>query len=193
MSSVYSRGLEAILLTGGASRRMGSDKACLLLEEGPLGERIAKRLATRAQPVTVLGRQPIAGFEFLQDSTDYSGPLSALSRFTPTCEYVFIASCDLVRFEAEIVDELLVRVGTKDAALPVLNGREQPLCALYRSSALGELRQLVVAQETRMMAWISRLGVVRIDAADLPHGIACTNVNTRAEFESAMIDDQQSH
>ena len=170
---------------------MGSDKACLLLEGQPLGERIAKRLATRAQPVTVLGRQPIAGFEFLQDSTEYSGPLSALSRFTPTCEYVFIASCDLVRFEAEIIDELLGRICNRDVALPVLNGREQPLCALYRSSALEAVGKLVVTGETRMMAWISRLGVVRIDATDLPHGLACTNVNTRAQFESARIDNQQ--
>jgi molybdopterin-guanine dinucleotide biosynthesis protein A len=180
--------LEAVLLTGGASRRMGKDKASLTIDGEPLGLRIAKLLATRAERVTVLGRTPIAGFEFLCDDSEFAGPLVALSRFRPSCEFVFVASCDLVRFEPELIDELLDRLGDRQAAIPVLGGRDQPLCALYAASALDLLASLVASGETRIMTWISNIDAVKIAADELSHGLACTNVNRPADLETIVLD-----
>ena len=91
--------IEAILLTGGASRRMGVDKAALTVGGMPLGEKIARELAKTCDRVTVLGKHPIPGLEFLADEGDYEGPLLALSRFKPTRQHVFVASCDLPLFD----------------------------------------------------------------------------------------------
>ena len=176
--------IEAVLLTGGASLRMGTDKASLIVEGEPLGRRIATRLSSRVERLTVLGRAPLPGYDFLEDAQDYAGPLKALSRFRPSAEFVFLASCDLVRFEAELVDELRSLIGAHQAAVPVLDEREQPLCALYRASAFDLLVDLERAGKARLMAWVDAIDTLRVDSRQLPHGAACTNVNTRAELES---------
>ncbi len=176
--------IEAVLLTGGASRRMGTDKASLIVDGEPLGLRIANRLSTRVERLTVLGRVPLPGYDFLEDAQEYAGPLKALSRFRISAEFVFLASCDLVRFEAELVDELRSVIGPHQAAIPVLDEREQPLCALYRASAFDHLADIERAGQSRMMAWVDAIDTLRIDSRQLPHGAACANVNTRSDLES---------
>jgi molybdopterin-guanine dinucleotide biosynthesis protein A len=174
--------LEGALLTGGASRRMGADKASILLNGEPMAVRVAKALAERCEKVTILGRVPIEGFAFIQDEEEYAGPLFALSRFQPTADLVFLASCDLVCFGARLVDDLLTRLGDRAAVIPVHDGKAQPLCALYRAEALARLQEMVLAGERRMMAWVASIDALEVAATDLPHGRACRSVNTVEEL-----------
>src|SRR4051812_28771963 len=95
--------LEAVLLTGGASRRVGEDKAKLLVEGEPLARRISRLLIDSAIPVTVLGGEPLPDCEFLADEEAFRGPLAAISRFIPSREYVFVCSCDVPGFSPELI------------------------------------------------------------------------------------------
>jgi molybdenum cofactor guanylyltransferase len=149
--------VEAVLLTGGASSRMGRDKAKLLIEGEPLGERIARLLAQSGLRVTVCGREPLGEHPFILDDQEFAGPLAALSRFKPICEFVFVASCDLPGFDPLVVDVLLSQIGDHDAALPVSEGRMQPLCGLYRERSFDLVKKLVAGGERRLMRWIERL------------------------------------
>jgi molybdenum cofactor guanylyltransferase len=187
LGTVQAVEIEGILLTGGASRRMGHDKAALLIEGVPLAERIASELAKRAAPVTVLGRESIAGFGFLADSGEYQGPLVALSRFVATKPFVFVAACDLPAFDAGVVDVLGERIGEYDAAIPEVEGRLQPLCALYRAEALRAIPELVAAGERRIMRWMDGLRIVSVPAQELPSLLAATSVNTPDELR-AIVD-----
>lgn len=174
--------IEGVLMTGGASRRMGTDKASIVVAGEPMAVRVARALAQRCAPVTVLGRAPLEGFEFLADEEEFAGPLAALSRFRPTRELFFLASCDLVEFQPDLIDELFGRLGDHAAAIPSLEGREQPLCALYRAEALTRLRALAMAGERRVMAWVGSIDALRVPSEDLPHGGACRSVNTKMEL-----------
>lgn len=175
--------IEAVLLTGGASRRMGTDKASLLVEGEPIGQRIARELAKACVRVTVLGREPLPGLEFLPDAVEYDGPLSALARFKPREPLVFVASCDLPRFQGEIVRELAERLGEHDAAVPIWEGRLQPLCALYRYTAFQALGARLEAGDRRLMSWVSQCDCLEIEASELRHGMATHHANTPEEFE----------
>jgi molybdopterin-guanine dinucleotide biosynthesis protein A len=174
------KSVEAVLLTGGASSRMGLDKASIEVDGQPLGARIAAELAKRAAKVTILGREPIEPYAFQIDEDPLQGPLAALGRFKPSHEFVFVASCDLPRFRAEVVDDLAALIGDLDAAIPVLLGRAQPLCALYRARAFTSARKLSREGERRVMAWIRGLEVV--EASAFPSLEACANVNTPEEL-----------
>lgn len=153
--------IEAVLLTGGASRRMGTDKSLLEVAGKPLAERIAKELSAKNLAVTVLGREPIEGFGFLPDSVDYAGPLEALSRFGPSAELIAVLACDLPRLDGSVImkfaDELDEEV---DAIVPVVNGKRQPLCSIYRHRAWG---RMPAEGKRSMMAWLDQLQVRELD------------------------------
>jgi molybdenum cofactor guanylyltransferase len=178
--------IEAVLLTGGASRRMGQDKAKIVVEGEPLAARIARLIAPEVARVTVLGREPVEGYVFLPDEEAYLGPLVALARFRPSAPLVFVSSCDLPRFDARVIPLLRERMGEDDAALVSWQDRPQPLCALYRASCWAILDELAQRGERRMMAWLDRLRWTLVDeraleAAGLPPELA-RNVNRPEDF-----------
>lgn len=157
--------IECLLLTGGQSRRMGSDKAALEIVGVPMAARIAALLAGAGFSVTILGREPIPGFSFQADVGAFEGPLSALARFEPKSELIFVAACDMPFFRAEIVAALgafLEANSSIDAAMPMREGRRQPLCALYRRGAWTALRQTHREGHRSLMAWLDRIKVAEV-------------------------------
>lgn len=180
--------IEAVILTGGASRRMGSDKATLEVDSVSMALRTARKLEELKIPVTVLGRTPLEGFGFIADQKDFQGPMVALSAFSPSRQWVFVASCDMPRFEASIV-RVLANLATStdaDALIPSIEGRLQPLLGLYRDEAFASLSKGMRS----MMAWLNTLKVVA-----LPLEKSCLNVrhyvsaNTPEELARILADD----
>lgn len=182
--------VEAVLLTGGASRRMGEDKAGIPIDGVPQAQRIADALGALGIPVTILGRAPIPGHGFLPDSDEFAGPLSALARFEPDADAVFVCSCDLPLFDARIVSALLAALGDKDAAVPKVSGFRQPLCALYRSRALALMPNVLSQKGACAMRWLDTLDHVVVGEDELAAvGLdpqCAQGANTREEFERML-------
>ncbi|CAN5405705.1 hypothetical protein BH11ARM2_BH11ARM2_27970 [soil metagenome] len=126
---------EAFLLTGGRSVRMGRDKAVLEIDGEAQAARMVRLLTEAGISTTILGRTQVPGANLLEDDETVKGPLDALRRARPTAETAFVASCDLPRFDARLVEVLQERIGDADAAIPFVDGFRQPLVGLYRSSA----------------------------------------------------------
>ena len=68
-----------ILLTGGRSRRMGVDKATLVLDGETLAVRAGRRLAAACAPTLEVG-DGLSGLPSLREWPPGSGPLAALAR-----------------------------------------------------------------------------------------------------------------
>lgn len=164
------------MLTGGASRRMGQDKARLSINGEVLAGRIARDLQNVCARVTILGKELVEGFEFLADTEEFAGPLVALSRFEPRSEAVFVASCDLPRFDARLVDFFQAVMGENDAVLPVYEDKLQPLCALYRASCWRGMSEVIGEGRKNVMAWLDRLSHNTV----MPDEIAQAGIDRRA-------------
>lgn len=159
--------LEAVLLTGGASRRMGVDKAKLSFLGEPSALRIARELRKAVDSVTVLGPDPLSDCGFLPDSDLHAGPLAALSRFTPACDAVFVCGCDLPLFDHRIIAVAKAQIGLADAAVLEIESRLQPLCALYRSLCFQKLARAREDGTEALMTAIAPLTIVAILERDL--------------------------
>lgn len=153
--------LEAVVLTGGSSRRMGSDKASLVIKGERASDRMVRLLQSIGLETTILGPGGKPDF------TPGAGPLAAISNFSPTADWVFVASCDIPLFDPRLVSLLMSRRNSADAVLPIFEQRIQPLCALYSSKALESASQLVQSGESRVLTWIDTIHVNLIDEADL--------------------------
>lgn len=187
----YSMVVEAVLLTGGASRRMGADKASMVVGETTMSERILAELDRVGVPVTVLGRTPIGSRPFLPDCEEFQGPASALSHFVPSYGCVFVCSCDLPNFNADVVPAFLSLVVGRDAVIPSINGREQYLCALYASNVFARFRQHVTQSGTlSMKRIIAEMNALFVDERVLGKmgfaPSAFVSANTPEELEEAL-------
>lgn len=177
----------SLLLTGGSSRRMGFDKASFLIDGEPLGHRLARLLRASGWEPTVLGQSPIEGFAFKQDSERGAGPLAALREFHPTTDFIFLLSCDVPCFDPVLCEVLLEQLGEESAVIPQLDGRLQPLCALYHRNAW---QILGAVQSNRVLDWIDRLETRTVDKAQIEAlGVrpsAYTSANTPEELEALL-------
>lgn len=152
-----------MLLTGGASTRMGTDKASLVVDGVPLAELVARRLLEAGYAVTVCGLKPIEGCAFIPDAAVHAGPLAALAPFKPRTSFVFVSACDLSCFDARLVAVLRSLIGLCDAAVPTIAGRLQPLAALYSERAFPIASQVYDQGKRSVMAWLDALRVQSVD------------------------------
>ena len=164
---------------------MGADKASLLVQGEPQAARIVRLLAEKGIATTTLGREPVIGASFLPDEEEFAGPVSALRRFRPTADLVFVASCDLPRFDPRLVDTLTERLGEADAAVPFVCGFRQPLCALYRGSLFSRIGEGDCA-----MSLLEGLNVRLVDDEELRSSgidpLSTQGANTPEELQEAL-------
>jgi molybdenum cofactor guanylyltransferase len=131
------------VLTGGASRRMGRDKALLAVAGVPMAVRVARALASGgAAPVVAVGGDVEAlralGLDARADPRQGSGPLGGLlTAFEEvTAPLVVVAACDLARLDGTTVRALVEAIGGADVAVAVTD-RTEPLCAAWRVATAG--------------------------------------------------------
>jgi molybdopterin-guanine dinucleotide biosynthesis protein A len=134
-----------LVLAGGASRRMGHDKARLALGDDTLAASAARRLAAVCAEVAVAdrGRGLVPGVASLPDGPGEgpaAGILGAAAAYP--ARPLLVLACDLPAVPAALLAELACSLQV-DWSVPRWGGRVEPLCALYGPAALEALRRRV--------------------------------------------------
>lgn len=153
--------IHGIVLAGGRSRRMGSDKAALLHPDGrPLARRAVDLLADAGCARVVVSlrhdQEVPPGIESLaeRDGTTIArdpvggsdGPLSGMlasMRLHPAADWLVVA-CDLPRLDKETLRHLVASKQPGDQFVcyrSEFDGLPEPLCALYTAAALPALEE----------------------------------------------------
>ncbi|HTX62654.1 MAG TPA: molybdenum cofactor biosynthesis protein MoaE [Acidimicrobiales bacterium] len=125
-----------ILLTGGSSRRMGTDKATLVVDGASLASRGASALAAVTSLAVEVG-PGTTGLPHVTEEPAGSGPLAAvvagwaeLVRRTGERQPAVVLACDLPWVSPGLVAWLAGRPG-EASVVPVAQGVPQPLCARW--------------------------------------------------------------
>jgi molybdopterin-guanine dinucleotide biosynthesis protein A len=166
------------VLTGGASSRMGTDKAFLEVDGETLAG-VAHRalVAAGACEVMAIGgdleRLRPLGFTVHPDSTPGEGPLGGIldALSAASSDIVVVLACDQPAIDAPLIRDL-VRAMTEDddAAVPVVDAVPQPLTAAYRKRALRALDEAFGAGERspqRALAGLSWRAIEGVDARSI--------------------------
>ncbi|MGA7594355.1 MAG: molybdenum cofactor guanylyltransferase [Gallionella sp.] len=166
----------AIILAGGDSQRMGSDKANLLLGELTLLQRVIAKMQAVFPAVILSVRQPRPEIDLPQVCDDQAGmtpgggPLAGLTAglghiATP---WAFAAACDMPFIEPAMIELLAQYRADYQAVVPVVQGHLQPLAAFYARSGLGTLRaQLAGGGKNSLRAALGQLRVRYVDESAL--------------------------
>ncbi len=196
----------AIILAGGESRRMGHDKASLLLGGRTLLEQVIATMQQVFPCVIVSVRQPRPEIHLLQVCDEPSwqqqasaGPLAGLAAGLAgiTTPWAFAVACDMP-FVAPALAELLGRYRTGyQAVVPVVQGQLQPLAAYYAGSALGVMRALLSSGANySLRAVLEQLQVRYVDESELmqadPQLRSFFDLDTPQDVERALRGDTGS-
>lgn len=136
------------VLAGGRSSRMGRDKALLPVGGVPMAS-IAKgalEVAGAAEVLSVGGDVAALGalgFRAVPDEHPGEGPLAGIltALGNAVTDVVVVLACDLPWAAPSAVATVLAALGDADAAVPVVDGRWEPLHAAYRRAVLPALRR----------------------------------------------------
>jgi molybdopterin-guanine dinucleotide biosynthesis protein A len=138
-----------VVLAGGASRRLGRDKATLDAGGETLAARAARKLSAVCAEVAVAdrGRGLLPGLPFLSDGPG-AGPAAGIlgAAETHPGRPLLVLACDLPAVPVALLAEL-AREGAADWCVPRWEEGIEPLCALYRPRALTALADAVAAGE----------------------------------------------
>lgn len=169
--------LAGVVLTGGASRRMGRDKATLTVpgffDGRTLVEQLVSVVAQRCDPVFVVAAQgqvlPDLPAQVLRDEVPGLGPLPAIglglrAAAHAGAERAFVCAVDMPFVIPELIDQL-AGPSQADVVLPRAD-RDHYLAAVYRTALAETVDALVATGERRVGALVETVEVQRIVLAD---------------------------
>jgi molybdopterin-guanine dinucleotide biosynthesis protein A len=112
----------ALILAGGQSSRMGTDKALLLVNDEPLIAHAAKALASVFDEVLISANQPekytFLSLPILQDPVPDTGPMAGVIAGLRTARHprLAVVACDILTPDLTLLLELLACCPPKDTA-----------------------------------------------------------------------------
>lgn len=188
-----------LLLAGGKSSRMGTNKAMLPLSEEVNIQRIASELSKAFSEVYVVTNSPadygFLNLPMLEDEYEGLGPLAGLHAGLKAArtETVFLSACDMPFIRASLIEEMLDNLNNYDALVPQINGRLHPLFAVYRKSSIPLLVACLEERKLRMMDFLEKMNVKIMKETDFKLYAASNslfpylfyNMNTPLEYEQA--------
>ncbi|MFC7892813.1 NTP transferase domain-containing protein [Streptomyces sp. NPDC057381] len=187
-------GYDAVVLAGGAARRLGgADKPGLRVGGRALLDRVLAACAGARSTVVVAVPRPTARpVTWAHEDPPGGGPLAALAvgLAHTTAEHVVVLSADLPFLAGSTVGRLLSALVASDAdgvLLTDADGRDQPLVAAYRASALR--RELAALTRDRGDG-TGRAGLTGLPLRRLTGALRLTRVpDAVASFDCDTWDD----
>jgi molybdopterin-guanine dinucleotide biosynthesis protein A len=171
------------ILSGGASRRMGQDKALLDFGGQLLILAIAAVLARVSRPVSIIGppdRYSHLGLPVIADLREACGPLAGIETAlaASTQSRNLIVACDMPRLPAGLLERLLAT--ESQCAVPQTpDGRVHPLCAVWDRALLPSVTAALDRGVRKVRDVLDTVETRYIPAEGL------VNTNTPAEWEAA--------
>jgi molybdenum cofactor guanylyltransferase len=191
--------MQGLILAGGQSSRMGTDKALLDIAGQPLLQHIITRMKSlKLSPITVAVADAAREMRYRQALGDFGelesiryahdrfvgcGPIAGLHAGLSSMQeegYVFVLACDMPSVSESLYTRLAAESAVSEAE--VIRTPGQPFHALYHTKAAPKLLQQLEQGELRMMRMLDRLHTELVEPS-LPEEEAFRNLNTQEDYE----------
>lgn len=190
--------MTGVVLCGGISSRMGSDKGLLEIDEKKWVENSAFLLSSLDIPVFIsVNQKQVDSYSrfFTKQSLlidnailHLKGPLLGIMsvHLKIPGEDLFVLACDMIRMKEAVLDRMFreYTAGDADAYVYAIQNNREPLCAIYTSSALEKINELVYTHQLKNFSMRNVLDKLRTEyLAVEPHLTSCfKNVNSPEEL-----------
>ena len=194
LSSVTKKNsVSGIVLAGGASSRLGQDKALIDVAGVPLIERVVLCLRSVVDEVVLVTDRPRA-FAFLDlpmtgDLYPKVGVLGGLHAGLSAirAEYGLVVGCDMPFLNADLLRYMITLADGCDIVLPRLGEYSEPLHAIYSRRCLPCIEQTIEAGRRRILDICASLCVCHVHDAEIavrdPRYLSFFNINDAQDLK----------
>ena len=177
----------AIILAGGDSSRMGTDKSMLPVKGQTMIEHICAQLSPTFTETlisaAVSNKYDFLSFKVILDKMPNQGPLMGIASALQASadELNFITACDIPHIPMYLVHQMLAEAEDADIVVPITdNEKKQPLFAVYRKNALDAINKVLNGPSRKISDVFDHCNVkfLKISTPDL-----FMNLNTKTEYE----------
>jgi molybdopterin-guanine dinucleotide biosynthesis protein A len=163
---INSKKVTGIILSGGKSSRMGTEKGLVKYKGKALIEYSISALRSVCDELVISsGNDCYAylGIPIVSDEIENCGPIGGIyscMKAIPSDIYLVI-SCDVPHITSHLFTELLDILDENEAVVPLDDkGKNQPLVACYSSNCLPVFQKELVEGRLMMMKLLSKLNVI---------------------------------
>lgn len=186
-------GVTGVILAGGESKRMGSNKALLKVDGKRMIEAVYHRMAVLFDEIILVTNYPEI-YDFIPcrkiaDIFPGMGPLGGIHAALKACETprIFVSACDMPTMNPVLVRKLCAEPGFFDAVVPETSDGLEPLHSVYAQSGLDRIEGMLENNERSVLTFLERASteiiplntIARID----PGFSSFRNINTPAEYQ----------
>ena len=190
------RGMDAIVLAGGQSARMGVPKAHLPFRDSTLIETVIAILRPVFRTVYLVGRERdrLSGLDatLLIDDRDDGGPLVGLARGLSASDapWCFAVGCDMPFLSPRVIGRMADAIEDCDVLAASVEGHVQPLHAFYSTACLPAALRLLDEGNTSLRALLNASRVRSVDARGFvdvdPELDSFRDLDTAEEYNAAL-------
>lgn len=185
---------DAVILAGGGSRRMGGfHKGNLKLGELTFTQRLIQQLAPQTNRIYLSCGEntptDVPNCQIVRDEYSDCGPMGGLHASLKRCEsdLLLVAACDTPLLTMEFYRYLCTFLGEHDGVVAVVNGRMQPLAAVYTKRLLPVFEACLREGNYRLRDALAQANICYVELSDQPTLCAMLqNINTPQEYEQLL-------
>ena len=187
--------MDAIVLAGGQSVRMGVPKAHLPFGDSTLIETVVAVLRPLFRTVYVVGRdhEPLTDLAVtaLTDDRDDRGPLVGLARGLSASDasWCFLVGCDMPFLSPQVIGRMASLLDDCDVLAASVEGHVQPLHAFYSTACLPAALRPLDEGDTSLKGLLAACKVRSVDGSDFldlnPELTSFMDLDTEDEYRAA--------
>lgn len=188
--------MNAVILAGGKSSRMGSNKAFLKLESKTFIELQIDLLREIFDEIFISANTP-SEYEYLnlpvfKDIYPDKGPLGGIYTclINSSSLHTFMLACDMPFVEPELIKRLKDLTKEYDVVIPKSERGLEPLHAFYSKNCIGPIKRELDENNLRIISFFPHVNVKIVELDNLTtsdsFNNSIKNLNTRDEYEDII-------
>ncbi|MCC7332354.1 MAG: molybdenum cofactor guanylyltransferase [Flavobacteriales bacterium] len=177
----------AIILAGGKSSRMGTDKGLLLFENKPMVMHLVETVKKITKHILIIAndsRYKSFGIPVYEDLIKNAGPLAGIytGLYHTPFEKNIVLSCDTPLVKVDLLQILIDNCENCQATIPIKDDKTHQLIGIYSKSCLPIIQNEIDKKRLRIKDVLSKIDLKTIDANQI-HFQEFLNFNTPEELK----------
>lgn len=184
--------ITGIILAGGKSSRMGSDKGMIVLNGKKFIEYILSALIPNVNEVIIIANNKnydYLGYKVYEDLIKDCGPLAGIytGLMNSKTEKNIVVGCDIPFITSDLIKYIIEHSNEADIAVPVYKDKIEPLCAFYSKKITTQIHSLIIDNKLKIRDILPYFVTKEINMT--PSGLLNTdnlfvNINTEQELNA---------
>ncbi len=187
-----------IVLAGGKSSRMGTDKGLMLLNGKPMVAYVLEQLKPCVDHIIIVANKEEYkqfGYPVVPDLVDAVGPVGGIytGLSASQTELNFFVSCDTPFVNSAAILQIIHHAQGTPICIATLEGQLQPLFGVYNKVCIPLFKESIQQEKFKLQSLVleSKPTLVAMDALVQQQPYLFQNINTPHEFEAALKQIEQ--